>query len=155
CFRPSASRFTAPLYAVLEGLFLGAFSALMNYRFPGIVLQAVGLTFAVMAVMLVAYRTGILRANGPFVLGVVAATGAIALFYLVLNVGSLFNPLFAAFMWQPSPLSIGISLVVVAVAALNLILDFSLIENGAQRGAPKWMEWYSGFSLLVTLVWLY
>jgi uncharacterized YccA/Bax inhibitor family protein len=154
-FRPSVSRFTAPLYAILEGLFLGGFSAFMNYQHPGIVPQAVILTFGVMAVMLAAYRTGLLRASGKFMLGIVAATGGIAIFYLVLNIGSLFNPMFAAFLWHPSPLSIGISLVVTAVAALNLILDFSLIEDGVRRGAPKWMEWYGGFSLLVTLVWLY
>ncbi|MDX1933023.1 MAG: Bax inhibitor-1/YccA family protein [Capsulimonadales bacterium] len=154
-FKPDAARFTAPLYAVLEGLFLGAFSAIINARFPGIVPQAVALTFGVLAVMLVAYRAGVIRASGKFVMGIVAATGAIAVFYLVLMIGNLFNPMFSSFMWQPSPLSIGISLVVTVVAALNLVLDFDLIEDGVRRGAPKWMEWYGGYGLMVTLVWLY
>lgn len=155
CFKPSASRFTAGIYAVLEGLFLGAISALINASRPGIVPQAVALTFAVMAVMLGAYRFGLVKVTGKFVMGIVAATGAIAVFYFVMAIGNLFSPGFSAFLWQPSPLSIGISLVVVAIAALNLILDFTLIEEGAKQGAPKWMEWYGGFSLLVTLVWLY
>jgi uncharacterized YccA/Bax inhibitor family protein len=155
CFKPSASPYTAPIYAVLEGLVLGAFSSVLNRAYPGIVAQAVGLTFGVMAVMLIAYRSRLIQATEKFKIGIIAATGGIALFYLVLLVGRLFGAEFGAFMWNPTPLSIGISLVVVAIAALNLILDFDLIEQGARRGAPKFMEWYAAFGLLVTLVWLY
>ena len=131
-FKPSVAPITSPIYALLKGIFLGTFSLILNVRFPGIVPQAVALTFGVMAVMLVAYRTGLLRASGKFILGVVAATGAIALLYLAVIVGSLFNPEIGTFLWQPSPLSIGISLVVVTIAALNLVLDFDLIESGRE-----------------------
>jgi uncharacterized YccA/Bax inhibitor family protein len=154
-FKPTVSPYTAPVYALLQGLVLGAFSSILNQAYPGIVTQAVGLTFGVMAVMLIAYRTRLIQATEKFKIGVVAATGGIALFYLVLLVGRLFGANFGFFMWNPTPLSIGISLVVVVVAALNLILDFDLIEQGARRGAPKFMEWYGAFSLMVTLIWLY
>jgi uncharacterized YccA/Bax inhibitor family protein len=155
CFKPTVSPYTAPIYALLEGLVLGAFSSILNQAYPGIVSQAVGLTFGVMAVMLIAYRSRLIQATEKFKIGVVAATGGIALFYLVLLVGRLFGAEFGTFMWNPTPLSIGISLAVVAIAALNLILDFDLIEQGARRGAPKFMEWYGAFSLMVTLIWLY
>jgi uncharacterized YccA/Bax inhibitor family protein len=154
-FKPSASPVTAPIYAVLEGLFLGAISAIFNERYPGIPAQAVGLTFGVMAAMLIAYRTRIIKVTEKFWLGVVAATFGVTLFYLGLAVMRMFGAGAGFFMWNPTPLSIGVSLVVVAIAALNLVLDFDLIENGARRQAPKFMEWYGAFSLMVTLVWLY
>ncbi|GAB4452562.1 MAG: Bax inhibitor-1/YccA family protein [Armatimonadaceae bacterium] len=160
-FKPKSAPITAPIYALLEGLFLGAISAIVQAQVaeenPGIVLQAVGLTFGVMAAMLVAYRTGLIKVTNQFVTGVVAATAGIALFYLVLFGLRLFLPGSAMgyFMWEPSLLSIGVSLFVVAIAALNLVLDFAMIQDGEERGAPKFMEWYGAFSLMVTLVWLY
>ena len=153
-FRPRASPYTAPLYAVLEGLLLGGVSALYNARFAGLPLQAVTLTFGVFAALLLVYRTGIVRVTQNFRLGVFAATGGIAIMYLLSFVLRLFG-VQMAFLHDSSPLSIGISLVVVVVAALNLVLDFDFIERGVERGAPRFMEWYAAFGLLVTLVWLY
>jgi uncharacterized YccA/Bax inhibitor family protein len=154
-FKPSSSPITGPMYAALEGLFLGAISAILNREYPGIIMQAVALTFGVMALMLFAYRSRMIRATEKLWIGVTVATAAIALFYLVLLGGRAFGADWGFFMWQPTPLSIGVSLVVVAIAALNLVLDFDIIEDGANRGAPKFMEWYGAFSLMVTLVWLY
>jgi len=153
-FKPKASPYTAPLYAVLEGLLLGGVSALYNARFAGLPLQAVTLTFGVFAALLLVYRTGIVRVTQNFRLGVFAATGGIAIMYLLSFVLRLFG-VQMAFLHDSSPLSIGISLVVVVVAALNLVLDFDFIERGVERGAPRFMEWYAAFGLLVTLVWLY
>ena len=153
-FKPRASPYTAPLYAVLEGLLLGGISALYNARFAGLPLQAVTLTFGVFAALLLVYRTGIVRVTQNFRLGVFAATGGIAIMYLLSFVLRLFG-VQMAFVHDSSPLSIGISLVVVVVAALNLVLDFDFIERGVERGAPRFMEWYAAFGLLVTLVWLY
>lgn len=153
-FRPQVAHVTAPLYAVAEGVFLGAISATLNVFYPGIPLQAAGLTVAVLAVMLTLYRTGAIRVTDKFRAGVVAATGAIFLVYLVSFALSFFG-VEVPLLNDNGPLGIGISLVVVAVAALNLVLDFDLIAKGAQSGAPARMEWYGAFALLVTLVWLY
>ena len=154
-FKKEWSPFTAPLYAVLEGLAIGALSAMFEQRFPGIVMQAVGLTFGVLASLLLAYRSGLVRATENFKLGVVAATGGIMLLYLV-NIGMrLFGFDGMGFIHESSWLGIGFSAVVVVVAALNLVLDFDFIEQGVERGAPKYMELYGAFGLLVTLVWLY
>lgn len=158
CFKPAWARFTAPAYALLEGLGLGAISSMVNLRYPGIAGQAVGLTFGVMAVLLLAYRSRLVQVNDKFRLGVVAATGGIALFYGVVWLLSWFHvgPTALVFgYFNTSPLAIGISIVVVIVAALNLLLDFDFIERGARAGAPKFMEWYGAFGLMVTLVWLY
>lgn len=145
----------APAYAVLEGLFIGAVSAMFEMKFPGIVMQAVALTFGTLGALLLAYRSGLIRATENFKLGVVAATGAIALLYLV-NIGArLFGFEGMAFIHEGGWLGIGFSLVVVTIAALNLVLDFDFIETGVESGAPKYMEWYAAFGLLVTLVWLY
>jgi uncharacterized YccA/Bax inhibitor family protein len=153
-FKPTLSPYTAPVYAVLEGLLLGGVSAIYNARFAGLPLQAVALTFGVFIAMLVAYRAGVVRATARFRLGVVAATGGIAVMYLLSFVLRLFGvPM--PFLHDSSPLSIGISLVIVGVAALNLVLDFDLIERGVEQRAPRYMEWYASFGLLVTLVWLY
>lgn len=153
-FKKEWSAFTAPLYALCEGLFIGGISAIFELRFPGIVMQAVGLTFGTMGALLLAYRSGLIRATEKFKLGVVAATGGIALFYLASIVMGFFGHPFSIIN-SSSALGIGFSVVVVIVAALNLILDFDLIEQGAAAGAPKYMEWYGGFALVVTLVWLY
>lgn len=154
-FKKTWAPFTAPLYALCQGLALGGISALFERSYPGIAVQAVSLTFAVMFVMLLAYKTGIIRATRGFKLGVIAATGAIAVVYLVNMVMSLFFHTQMSFLYSNSPLGIGISLVIVIIAALNLILDFDMIENAARMGAPKYMEWYGAFGLMVTLIWLY
>lgn len=145
---------TAPIYAAFEGLALGSVSSLFELRYPGIVIQAVALTFATMLALLIAYRTGAIRATEGFKAGVIAATGGIALVYLASWILGLFG-VDVGFMHSSGPLGIGISLIVVIVAALNLVLDFDVIQTGARQGAPKYMEWYAAFGLLVTLVWLY
>jgi len=153
-FKPRTSPYTAPIYAVLEGLLLGGISSIYNARWAGLPLQAVGLTFGVFMSMLIVYRLGIVRATDKFRLGVVAATGGIALMYLLSFILGFFG-VQMNFLRDSSPLSIGISVVIVVVAALNLVLDFDLIERGVANRAPKFMEWYASFGLLVTLVWLY
>jgi uncharacterized YccA/Bax inhibitor family protein len=153
-FKKTWAPFTAPLYAVAEGLFIGALSAIFEMRYPGIVMQAVGLTFGTMAALLLAYRSGLIRATEKFKLGIVAATGGIMLLYLA-NFAMGFFGHSIGFINGSSGVGIAFSAVVVVIAALNLILDFDLIETGAQQGAPKYMEWYGAFALVVTLVWLY
>jgi uncharacterized YccA/Bax inhibitor family protein len=153
-FKKQWSPVTAPAYALLEGLFIGAFSAMMEQRFPGIVLQAVGLTFGTLASLLVAYRSGLIRVTENFKLGVVAATGGIALLYIV-DIAMGFFGHSVGFIHQSGMLGIGFSVVVVIIAALNLVLDFDFIERGVEQGAPKYMEWFAAFGLMVTLVWLY
>jgi uncharacterized YccA/Bax inhibitor family protein len=153
-FIPKVSPFTSPIYAALEGLFLGAISAVFEAMYSGIVVQAVGLSIGVLAVMLFLYGTGIIRATEKFKIGVIAATGAICLVYLVSMVVSLFGS-HVPYIHDSGPVGIGFSLVVVVIAALNLILDFDFIEQGVKQQAPKYMEWYGGFSLLVTLIWMY
>lgn len=154
-FKKTWSPVTAPLYAGLEGLFLGAISAMFELRYPGIVTQAVLATFGTLAALLMAYRSGLIKATENFKLGVVAATGGIALMYLAQIGMNLFGFQGMSFINGSSALGIGFSVVVVIVAALNLVLDFDFIEQGVERGAPKFMEWYAAFGLLVTLVWLY
>jgi uncharacterized YccA/Bax inhibitor family protein len=154
-FKKTWAPVTAPLYALLEGLFIGAVSAVFEARYPGIVMQAVGLTFGTLAALLLAYRSGLVRATENFKLGIVAATGGIFLLYLV-NIGMrLFGFDGFGFIHESSTVGIVFSLVVVTIAALNLVLDFDFIENGVEQQAPKYMEWYAAFGLLVTLVWLY
>lgn len=154
-FKKTWAPVLAPAYAIVEGLFIGAVSAVFEMKFPGIVLQAVALTFGTLGALLLAYRSGLIRATENFKLGVVAATGAIALLYLV-NIGArAFGFEGMAFIHEGGWLGIAFSLVVVTIAALNLVLDFDFIENGVEAGAPKYMEWYAAFGLLVTLVWLY
>ena len=154
-FKKTWAPVTAPLYAGLEGLFIGAISAMFELRFPGIVMQAVGLTFGTLAALLMAYRSGLIKVTENFKLGVVAATGAIFLLYLV-NMGMrLFGFEGMGFIHDSGLLGIGFSAVVVVIAALNLVLDFDFIEKGVEQNAPKYMEWYAAFGLLVTLIWLY
>lgn len=145
---------TAPVYAALEGLALGGLSALLEAKYPGIAMQSVGLTFATLAAMLLAYRSGLIQATEKFKLGVVAATGAIALYYLI-GLGLSFFGVAVPFLQGNSTASIVVSGIIVVVAALNLILDFDFIQTGVAGGAPKYMEWYGAFGLMVTLVWLY
>ncbi len=145
---------TAPVYALLEGLFLGGISAMMEARFPGIVIQAVGLTFGTLFCLLLAYRSGLIKPTENFKLGIFAATGAIGVFYLITWILSFFH-IGTGLVTGNSPLSIGISAFIVVIAALNLVLDFDFIEKGVEANSPKYMEWYAAFGLLVTLVWLY
>ncbi len=153
-FKVEWSPYTAPLYAVMEGLALGGLSAIFEAQYPGIVLQAVALTFGTFFTMLFLYRSRIIRPTQRFVMGVAAATGGIMLVYLGGWIASMFGAS-VSFLYGTSTLSIGISLFVVVIAALNLILDFAFVEQMSGTGAPKFMEWYAGFGLMVTLVWLY
>jgi uncharacterized YccA/Bax inhibitor family protein len=153
-FKKAWSPITAPLYALVEGLFIGAVSCIFETAFPGIVTQAVMLTFGTLAALLAAYSTGLIRATGTFRRGVIAATGGVFLVYLASMVLGFFGITIPG-IFGNGLIGIGFSLVVVVIAAMNLVLDFDLIESGARDNAPKYMEWYSGFALLVTLVWLY
>jgi len=153
-FKATTAPYLAIPYAALEGLAVGGLSALLERRFPGIAIQAVGLTFGVLAVLLVAYSMRLIRVTQQFRAIVVGATGAIALLYLVSIVLGFFH-VSVPLLNSASPLGIVVSLVICGVAALNLVLDFDLIESGVAGGAPRYMEWYAAFGLLVTLVWLY
>jgi uncharacterized YccA/Bax inhibitor family protein len=152
--RPRWSPVTAPIYALVEGVVLGLVSMWFEARYPGIAIQAVALTFGVLGVMLVLYKTGVIKVTQRFRAGVLAATLAIAVVYLVSLVLGLVG-VRVPLLNDASPLGILISLAIVTVAALNLVLDFDLIDRGARSGAPAYMEWYAAFGLLVTLVWLY
>ena len=154
CFKKEWSAVTAPIYALLEGLFLGGVSAIMEVRYPGIAIQSVGLTFGVCFCMLAAYRTGLIRATQRFAVGVVAATGGICLFYFVTMLLGFFG-IGIPGVFGGGPVGVLFSLFVVVIAALNLVLNFNFIEQGVEMGAPKYMEWYGAFGLVVTLVWLY
>lgn len=153
-FRPQNAAYSAPAYALFEGLLLGGVSAMFESMYPNIVLRAVLLTLAVFMAMLFFYRSGIIKVTQKFRMGIFAATGGIALLYLVSFIGGFFG-MDTSFLHGNSNLSIGISVFIVAIAALNLVLDFSFIENASAQGAPKYMEWYGAFGLMVTLVWLY
>ena len=153
-FKPRVAPYTSPFYAVLEGLLLGAISARYQARYAGLPLQAVGLTFMVFLAMLTVYQTRIIKVTDKFRFGVAAATGGIALFYLLSIVLSLFG-VQIPMVHESGLVGIGFSVIIVGVAALNLVLDFDFIEGGVQAQAPKYMEWYGAFGLLVTLVWLY
>jgi uncharacterized YccA/Bax inhibitor family protein len=153
-FKKEWSPVTAPIYALLEGLVLGGLSALLELRFPGIAMQAVALTFGTLFVLLLAYRSGLIRVTQKFRLGIIAATGGIMVFYLLEMLLGFFGVHFTSINGSGA-IGIGFSLIVVAVAALNLVLDFDFIEQGVHYGAPKYMEWYGAFGIIVTLVWLY
>ncbi|WP_339062391.1 Bax inhibitor-1/YccA family protein [Tepidibacillus marianensis] len=153
-FVPRMASVLAPVYAVFEGMALGGLSAMYEQRYAGITMQAVGLTFGVFAVMLMIYRFRLIRVTDKLRKMVIGATFGILLVYIVDMIMGIFGSQFT-FIHDSSPLSIGISLVVVAIAAFNFVLDFDMIEQGSKMGIPKYMEWYGAFSLIVTLVWLY
>jgi uncharacterized YccA/Bax inhibitor family protein len=154
-FKKEWSSVTAPVYALLEGLVLGGISAIFEKSYPGVAIQAVGLTFGTLFVMLLAYKSGVVRATQGFKIGVIAATGGIAVFYLIeMVLGGFFHIQVPAINGS-GPWGIAFSLFVVIIAALNLVLDFDLIETGVNNGAAKYMEWYGAFGLMVTLIWLY
>jgi uncharacterized YccA/Bax inhibitor family protein len=153
-FNKQVSPHTAPLYALLEGFAMGGISAVYEAKYPGIALQAVGLTIGTLACMLAAYRFEIIKVTENFKMGVVAATGGIAILYLVdLVLMFLGHPV--ALIHEGGPLGIAFSLFVVGIAALNLVMDFDFIAKGVAQRNPKYMEWYSAFGLVLTLVWLY
>ncbi len=153
-FKPRLARFTSPVYALLEGLVLGAISHVYEVQFNGIVVQAVGLTAGVLAILLFLYATRVVKVTDKLRTGIIAATGAVFLVYLIAMVLTLFG-VHVSFLSDGGPVAIVFSLVVVGIAAINLLLDFDFIERGAAAGAPKYMEWYGAFGLMVTLVWLY
>jgi len=154
-FKKEWSPVTAPIYALLEGMALGGISAIINTRYPGIAFQAVSLTFGTLFVMLSLYRSGIIKVTDKFRIGIIAATGGICLFYFASMLLSFFHVNFFGSVWGSGAVGIGFSLVVVAIAALNLVLDFDFVEQGVAYGVPKYMEWYAAFGIMVTLVWLY
>lgn len=153
-FKKEWSPVTAPLYSVLEGLFLGAISMVYANMYEGIVFNAVALTLGIFAAMLITYRSGLIEVTQKFRMGIMAATGGIALVYLASIVLGFFG-INLSLVTGTGMFGIGFSLVVVGVAALNLVLDFDLIERGAEANAPKYYEWYTAFGLIITLVWLY
>lgn len=153
-FKKTWAPYLSPVYALIEGGILGIISVFFELKFPGIVFQAVGLTFSILFCLLFAYKTKIIRATENFKLGIFAATAGIGLVYLVGFVLSFFGKSIP-YIHESGVIGIGFSLFVVVIAALNLVLDFDFIENGEKIRAPKYMEWYSAFGLLVTLVWLY
>lgn len=153
-FKKEWSPVTAPLYSILEGLFLGAISMMYANQYEGIVFNAIVLTLGIFAAMLVTYRSGLIEVNQKFRMGVIAATGGIALVYVASIILGLFG-INLSLVTGTGMFGIGFSLIVVVVAALNLVLDFDLIEQGARAGAPKYFEWYTAFGLIITLVWLY
>ena len=153
-FNKTWAPFTAPLYALAEGFVLGGISAIFESIYPDIVFQAVGLTMGVLFSLLMAYKSGLIKVTENFNLGIVAATGGIMMVYLASMVLGFFG-MGVPFIHENGLMGIGFSAFVVVIAALNLVLDFDFIEAGAKNGAPKYMEWYGAFGLLVTLIWLY
>jgi uncharacterized YccA/Bax inhibitor family protein len=155
-FKKEWSPITVPLYAILEGGLLGGISFMYNSIYDGIVTNAIFLTVGILLSLLMAYRSGLIKPTENFKLGIFAATGGIAIVYLINFVMGFFGSSMGIMQIDnASPMSIGFSIVVVIIAALNLVLDFDFIEEGAEKGAPKYMEWYGAFGLLVTLIWLY
>lgn len=152
-FKKEWSPYLAPVYAAVEGVFLGIISMVFNYLYDGIVIQAVTITLLIFAAMLLAYRTGLLRATPMFTKIIMFATLGVGLFYLVNIIMSFFGV--QSFYYGNGWLSIAVSAIVAGIAAFNLIIDFNMIDEQSKIGAPKYMEWYSAFGLLVTLVWLY
>ena len=145
---------TTPIYAALQGLFLGGISVMFNQQYPGIVIQAVYLTFGTLFALLIAYASGKIRVTENFKLGMAAAMGGLFFFYIINFILGWFGMGMTS-VYGNGAIGIGFSVIVVVIAALNLVLDFDFIENGAAQGAPKYMEWYGAFGLLVTLIWLY
>jgi uncharacterized YccA/Bax inhibitor family protein len=157
-FKPTLATYLSPAYGILEGFVLGALSAILNdafaEKYPGLVIQAVGLTFGVAIAMFLLYNFRVIKATEKFKSVVFTATAGIAIFYVLTLVLRLFH-VNIPFMYDSSMFGIGLSIFIIAIAALNLIIDFDMIEQGAATGAPKFMEWYGAFGLLVTMIWLY
>ena len=155
-FKKKWAPITVPIYAILEGGLLGGISFMYSKMYEGIVLNAICLTIGILLSLLMAYRSGLIKPSENFKLGIAAATGGIGIVYLINFVMGFFGSGMGVMsINNSSMMSIGFSLVVIVIAALNLVLDFDFIEEGAEKGAPKYMEWYGAFGLLVTLIWLY
>lgn len=153
-FKRTWAPFLAPVYALFQGVFMGAISSYFEFQYSGIVLQSVGLTFSTALTMLIIYKSGLIRVTDTFRMVVGCATGGILVVYLASFALSFFG-ITVPFIHDATPLGIGISLFIVGIAALNLVLDFDLIDKGVAAQSPKYMEWYSAFALMVTLIWLY
>lgn len=153
-FRPIWASTLAPIYAIGQGLFMGTISSVLEAQAPGVVIQAVGLTIGTLVCMLGVYKSGLIKVTDKFRMGMMAATGGIMVVYFVAFIASMFGAS-VGFLTQGTPFGIALSLVVVTIAALNLVLDFDFVVQGAASGAPKHMEWIGAFGLIVTLVWLY
>ncbi|MDD3860033.1 MAG: Bax inhibitor-1/YccA family protein [Bacteroidales bacterium] len=153
-FAKKYAMYTAPLYVAAQGFFLGAISMVYNFIYPGIIIQAVLLTAGILGVMLFAYKTGMIKVTQKFRSGILIATGGIAIVYLASFIMNIFG-MSMPYIHEGGPIGIGISLFIVIIAALNLILDFSFIEEASHANSPKYMEWYAAFGLMVTLIWLY
>jgi uncharacterized YccA/Bax inhibitor family protein len=155
-FKKKWAPITVPIYAILEGGLLGGISFMYSKMYDGIVLNAICLTIGILLSLLMAYRSGLIKPSENFKLGIAAATGGIGIVYLINFVMGFYGSGMGVMsINNSSMMSIGFSLVVIVIAALNLVLDFDFIEEGAEKGAPKYMEWYGAFGLLVTLIWLY
>ncbi|MFC1576963.1 Bax inhibitor-1/YccA family protein [Candidatus Omnitrophota bacterium] len=153
-FKKEWAPVTAPIYALAEGVVLGCVSSFFEKAYPGIVTQAVGLTFGTLFALLLVYKSGLIKVTDNFRLGVFAATGGIALYYFISIILGFFG-IRAPMIYDSGMLGIGFSVFVIIIAALNLVLDFDYIEKASESGAPKYMEWYGAFALMVTLIWLY
>jgi uncharacterized YccA/Bax inhibitor family protein len=153
-FKPHLARYTSPVYAFLQGMFLGGLSSMFEGMYPGIVIPAIVLTFGIMVGMLVTYRSGLIKVTEKFRIGVISATMGIAVFYLI-AMGLGFFGISVPFLFEGGMFGILFSLFVIVIAALNLVLDFDMIEQLSAAGMPKHMEWYGAFALMLTLVWLY
>ncbi len=151
---PAKAASTAPLYALSQGIFLGGITLFFESQYPGIAIQALALTFGILATLLFCYKSGLIQPTQNFRLMLGSAIGGIFILYMVNFVMGFFGSTLS-FLTSNSPMSIGISIIIVAIASLSLVLDFDFIEEGAEKGMPKYMEWYGAFSLMVTLIWLY
>jgi len=151
--KPEKSPLTAPIYALVEGVFVGAISAMYSTVYDGIIMQAVGLTLSILLIMLLLYKTGVIKATPKFKKGIIIATGGVVFFYILNFVASLFGG--GVSLFNLGLLGIGISLVIIVIAAMNLVLDFDMIEKGISSGQPKYIEWFAAFGIMITLVWLY
>lgn len=154
-FKKQSAPYLAPVYAIIEWMVIATFSAYFEMQYPGIVIQAVMVTFAIFMTMLLLYKFQIIQVTQKFRSGVIAATWAIALLYIVSIIGSLSGWFSVPFIHSGGPIGIGVSVFITGIAAFNLLLDFDMIEQGSEAKAPKYMEWFAGFGLLITLVWLY
>ena len=154
-FKPTIGHITVPAYAVAQGILLGVISMYFNAMYPGIVVQAVFLTFGTLGALLLAYKSGLIAATENFKLGIFSATFGILIIYVLNLILSLFGVSFMGPLFGNGLTGILFSLFVIGIASLNLVLDFDFIENGAEQGAPKYMEWYAAFGLMITLIWLY
>jgi len=151
--KPQRSPITAPIYALFEGVFVGSISAIYSNIYNGIVMQAVGLTLSILLIMLILYKTGVIKATPKFKKGVIIATIGVMFFYLLNFIASLFGGGISFF--NLGIVGIGVSLVIVVIASMNLILDFDMIERNIKSGEPKYVEWFAAFGIMITLVWLY